>query len=111
MGMVVNVVGTVAVVAVAFGAVAELHTGIILIGDAADGTLMEIAPPLAQLLLCLLEVDGLGGVLVYGSGLPAVQHLHQIIPKENQVVKDGNYGQERHGKLSIGQIKHNFIEE
>ena len=71
MGVVVDVAGAVAVVAGALGTVAELHIRVVLVGDAADGALVEIAPPLAQLLLGLFEVDGLGGAPALGFGDPA----------------------------------------
>ena len=57
--MVVDMLHAVAVVAVAFGAVAELHVGVVRVGDAAHGALVEIALPVLDFLLSLFEVDGL----------------------------------------------------
>ena len=61
MSVVIDVLHTVAVVAIALGAVAELHIGIVRVGQTADGTFVEISLPLFYILLCLLEVDSLGG--------------------------------------------------
>ena len=47
--MVVDVVGTVAVIAVALGAVAELHIRFDGVGDAAHRALMEITPRFLRL--------------------------------------------------------------
>ena len=57
--MVVDMLHAVAVVAVAFGTVAELHVGVVRVGDAAHGAFVEIALPVLDFLLSLFEVDGL----------------------------------------------------
>ena len=95
--MIENMLLAEAVVPRTLGAVAELHTGIILIGDAADGTLMEIAPPLAQLLLCLLEVDGLGGGLVPPPGLGPAQSVRHVLPEEDEEVGQGQHRRQQKG--------------
>ena len=51
MHMVVDVLHAVAVIAVALGAVAELHGGVVGVGDAAHGAFMQIAPVLPHLSL------------------------------------------------------------
>jgi len=91
MGVVVDVVGAVAVVAAAFGAVAELHAGVVLIGDAADGALMQISPPFPQLLLGLFEVDGLGGGPPFGLG----EEILEVRPEEDEVVQNRHHRQQR----------------
>ena len=62
--VVVNMLHAVAVVAVALGAVAELHIGVVCVGNAAHSALVEVTLPLLDLLLGLLEVDGLGPGLI-----------------------------------------------
>ena len=87
MGVVVDVLGAVAVVAVAFRAVPELHIRVVGVGDAAHGTLVEVALALLDLLLRLLEVDGLGaGAVADLLPLPAEQS-QQVVPKEEEVVQ------------------------
>ena len=82
MSVVIDMVGAVAVVAAALGAVTELHIRVVLVGDAADGAFVEVAPPLAQLLLGLFEVDGLGGAPALGFG----EEIAEIRPEEDEKV-------------------------
>ena len=51
--MVVDMLHAVAVVAVAFGTVAELHVGVVRVGDAAHGAFVEIALSVLDFLLSL----------------------------------------------------------
>ena len=64
MDVVVDVVHAVAVIPVALGAVAELHIGVVRVGNAAHSALVGVAAGLLGLLLRLLlglfEVDHIG---------------------------------------------------
>ena len=91
MGVVVDVVGAVAVVAGALGAVAELHIGVVLVCNPADGTFVQIPAPLTQLLLRLFKVDGLGGGPAFGFG----EKIAEIRPEEDEVVQNRHHGQQR----------------
>ena len=62
--VVVDVLRTVAVIAVALGAVTKFLVGVVGVGLAADSALVDIALLLLGLLGGLLEVDGLAGGLV-----------------------------------------------
>ena len=53
MHMVVDMLHAIAVIAVAFGAVAELHVGVVGVGDAAYGAFAEVALALLDVLLGL----------------------------------------------------------
>ena len=74
--VVVDVLRTVAVIAVALGAVTKFLVGVVGVGLAADGALVDIALLLLGLLGGLLEVDGLAGGLVFD---PA-EELEEIVP-------------------------------
>ena len=91
MDMVIDVLHAVAVVAVALGAVTKFLVGVVGVGLAADGALVDIALLLLGLLGGLLEVDGLAGGLVFD---PA-EELEEIVPEEDKVVQNGNQGAAR----------------
>ena len=101
--MVVDVVHAVAVVAVALGAVAELHVGVVGVGDAADGALVEVALLLLHVPGGLFEVDGLPGGLM----LHPEDQGGEVGPEEEDIVHQGgqdggqahreNQGQHRSG--------------
>ena len=94
MDMVIDVLHAVAVVAVALGAVTEFLVGVVGVGLAADGALVDIALLLLGLLGGLLEVDGLAGGLVFD---PA-EELEEIVPEEDKVVQNGNQGDDDAGE-------------
>src|SRR5699024_7668728 len=78
--VVVDVLGAVAVVAVALGAVAELLVGVVGVGLAADGALVDVALLLLGFLGCLLEVDRLAG----GAVLHPAEELEEVVPEEDE---------------------------
>ena len=92
MDVVVDVLHAVAVVAIALGAVPELHVGVVRVGNAAHGALVEVALVLPDLLLGLFKVNGLGICAEGGPLASAADHAHQVIPEENEVVEDGHQG-------------------
>ena len=94
MNVVVDVLRTVAVIAVALGAVTKFLVGVVGVGLAADGALVDIALLLLGLLGGLLEVDGLAGGLVFD---PA-EELEEIVPEEDKVVQNGNQGDDDAGE-------------
>ena len=100
MHVVVDVLRAVAVIAVALGAVPELHVRVIRVRNTADCALMEIAPALLDLLLGLFEVDGLGVGPIDGPLSGPADHRHQIVPEEDKVVQQGHQGQDRRDPLA-----------
>ena len=109
MGVVVDVLGAVAVVAVAFRAVPEFHIRVVGVGDAAHGTLVEVALALLDLLLRLLEVDGLGaGAVADLLPLPAEQS-QQVVPEEEEVVQQGDDGQDGLKPVAGNQRKSDVV--
>ena len=99
MHVVVDMLGAVAVVAVALGAVAERLVGIIGVGLAADGAFVEIALLLMGLPGGLLEVHRLAGVAVPGAS----QHAHEVRPEEEHIVENGHQGHQSHGEIAAYQ--------
>ena len=97
MHVVIDMLHAIAVIAVAFGAVAELHVGVVGVGDAADGAFVEVALALLDVLLGLFELDG---PVVGPVGCPfptAAQHPRQVLPEEDEIVQNGDHRQQRPG--------------
>ena len=90
--VVVDMLHTIAIIAVAFGAVAKLHIGIVGVGLAANGALVDIAFFLIGGLGGLFKVYRLGGMLVLKAPLAVAQGLGEIPPEEKQKVEDGDDG-------------------
>ena len=88
MAVIVDVIHAVAVVAVALGAVTELHVRVVGISHTADGALVKIALALLHFLLRLFKVDGLRIDPMGGPGLVPVKQTNEIGPEEDQVVED-----------------------
>ena len=111
MHVVVDMLHAIAVIAVAFGAVAELHVGVVGVGDAADGAFVEVALALLDVLLGLFELDG---PVVGPVGCPfpaAAQHPRQVLPEEDQVVQNGDHRQQRPGPGPGEQVADDVIPE
>ncbi len=85
MNMTGNVVHAVAVIAVALGAVAEFHVGVVRIGYTTHGTFVEVSFGLLRFFLCFFEVDCLG----VGAVLHTAEQAGEIAGKEQEVVGDG----------------------
>ena len=100
MHVVADVVHTVAVVAVALGAVAEFHGGIHLVGDAAHGAFVDISLGLPRLLLGLLEIDG----LLAGFVLDPAEQAGKIARKEQEIVQNGQNGDQCHQEVPADQV-------
>lgn len=99
--MAVDVVHAVAVIAVALGAVAEFHVGVVGVGNAAHGTFVQVALCFLGLLLGLFEVDGLRRGFVSD---PAEQG-GKVPREEQEIVQDGNDGDQSYQELTADQIK------
>ena len=106
--MVVDMLHAVAVVAVAFGTVAELHVGVVRVGDAAHGAFVEIALPVLDFLLSLFEVDGLRIDPVSSPAAPPAEDGHQIVPEEDEVVQDGHNGDHSLDPVAVHKVMTNI---
>ena len=116
MDVVVNMVGAVAVVAVALGAVAELHLGVAEVGLAAHSTLVEVLG--LGLGLGVVEVDHLGpgtgalvGVLVLllahlalGPAPPVGELAANVRREEEQVVEHCHNGDQCQERVAGEQV-------
>ena len=78
--MVVDMLHAIAVIAVAFGAVAELHVGVVGVGDAADGAFMKISLFFFYIPRGLFKIDGLAGMLV----LDPAKDAGGVLPEEKK---------------------------
>lgn len=114
--MIVDVVGAVAIVSVAPGTVTELHLRIGLIGFAAYGALVQIVG--FRLGFCIVEIDDLGSAagltigssilrlihFVFGPALPVRDLAANIRGEEEQVIEDGNDGDQSEEKVAQEQV-------
>ena len=100
MNVVVDVIHAVAVVADTLGAVTELQIGVVRIGAAADGALVEIAGLLLFGLGSPLEVHGSPA----GAALLAADIVHEIAPEEDQIVQNADHDQYGIGPGALGEI-------
>ena len=103
--MVIDVVGAVAIIPVALGTVAELHIGVVLVGEAAYRALVQVAAGLPGLLLGLplglLEVDDLGVRPAAGKA-----QLHGPEgPGEDEVVDKAGQGQQDHKRAALHPLQ------
>ena len=111
MHMIVDMIHTVAPIPSAFGAVPELQIRIVRIRPAADTALVQIACPLLGLSGRLLEVDGLMGVLVLELLLLPPQRPQQAVSEEDQIVENGQDGQQRHHVLMLPHHPQHLIQQ
>ena len=101
--VVVDMILAIAVVAIAFGAVAKFHVGKVGIGLAAYGAFVDITLLLLSLPGGLLEVHRLLGVLVLIAPLLPPHGVRQVRPEEEQEVEDGHQREEGADKLQADQ--------
>ena len=92
--VVVDVIHTVAVIAVTLGAIAELHIRVLRICFAADGALMNISFFFVSCFGGLLKIHRLLGMLVLKPALPIAKGLHKIRPEEDEEIENGHKRQE-----------------
>ena len=90
MNMVVNMVFTVAIIAVAFGAITKFQVGIFRIRSAADGTFVQIS---LILLGCLGGRAEVNCFLRPSSHFPS-EDSYEVPAKEQQIVQNGDDGNE-----------------
>lgn len=88
--VVLDMLGAVAVIAVALGAVSELHVGKLSVSFAADGALVDVALFLVSLRRGLLEVDSLRGMPVLVALAAVVNGFSDVGPEEDEEVENGH---------------------
>ena len=77
---------TILIIAVALGAVTELHVGVVRVGDAADGAFMKISLFFFYIPRGLFKIDGLAGMLV----LDPAKDAGGVLPEEKKKIGDGH---------------------
>ena len=93
-GVVVDVIDAVAVVAVALGTVTKLHIGVVCICDTAHGTFMKVAFPLLDIFLGLFQINCLR-IGLMGNPISATAHkVGQVLPEKDEVIEDSQNGQQ-----------------
>ena len=112
MGVIVNMVAAIAVVAVALGAVAELHIRVRHVGFPADGAAVGIGLLLLGGIV-YLEVDDLGlrgslGLLLKKPAQPVLpaqgHHVQHVLAEKQEIVAQGHQGKQV--AYAVGRRKH-----
>lgn len=106
--VVVDVVHTVAVIAVTLGAIAELHIRVLRICFAADGALMNISFFFVSCFGGLLKIHRLLGMLVLKTAFSIAEGLHKVCPEEEKEVQDGDKREEGTDPVSGEQTGDNI---
>ena len=112
--VIINVILTEAVIALAARTVTELKIGVIGIGTSANGALTGVALVLSfrvSLLGGFLEVDHVRVSLVFYLAAQTIKSVEKHISAEDEVIQDSNDGNKSHKDFTGGKIQNNTEEE